>query len=184
MGENASQIEREIIAERAELGRNLDTLETKARDLADWRVHYRNHPGVFLGAAVGAGVVLGALSHRRVHESFGYVNYAHPPERPEPREPRTPLASRFRGPKARRLVETWEHITDALLAVATAKAVDVVSDYLPGFGDEYRRHAEHGPRASNAFWQDQPSAAGGSSRSGADARPARSGWEAGQDDLE
>lgn len=180
MGENAGEIEREIIAERAELGRNLDVLETKARDLTDWRVHYRNHPGVFLGAAAGIGVVLGALSHSRAQESFGYINYAHPPERPEPREPRKPLAERLRGPKARRFVETWETVTGALLAVATAKAVDFVSDYLPGFGDEYRRHSSQPGRAS---WPDEPAAAGVSSRSGAGPQTARATWDAGRDDV-
>lgn len=180
MGENASQIEREIIAERAELGRNLDVLETKARDFTDWRTHYRNHPGTFLGAAVGVGVVLGALSHGR-RTSFGYVNYAHPPER---REPRKPLAERFRGPKGRRLVESWGHLTDALLAVATAKAVDVVSNYLPGFSDEYRRQAsEYGDPASRAFWQEQPGAARSASRSSVDATPAQGSWDAARDNL-
>jgi hypothetical protein len=180
MGENASQIEREIIAERAALGRNLDVLETKARNFTDWRNHYRNRPGTVLGAAVGVGVVLGALSHGRGHKSFGYVSYAHPPE---PREPRKPLAERFRGPKARRLFESWGHLTDALLAVATAKAVDVVSDYLPGLSDEYRRQAEHGDPASRAFWQEQPGAARSASRSGVDAMSAHSSWDAGRDNL-
>jgi hypothetical protein len=177
MGENASQIEREIVAERAALGRNLEVLETKARDLADWRVHYRNHPGIFLGAAAGVGLALGALSRGR-SEDFGYIDYAHPPERPEPRAPRKPLAAHFRGPKGRRLVETWEHVTDALLAMATAKAVDVIADYLPGFGDEYRRHAQ----SRSAFWQEQ-SAGTTASRSGVGSQPARATWETPRDEL-
>ncbi len=158
MGENTSQIEQQITSERAELGRNLDALESKARDLADWRVHYRNHPGVFLGAAAGIGLALGALSHRR--ESFGYVDYAHPPERREPREPRRPLSARFQGPKGRRVVETWEHITDALLAVATSKAVDLISDYMPRFGDEYRRLSGEGDSASRRFWDETSNVSG------------------------
>jgi Protein of unknown function (DUF3618) len=36
MGESTSKIERDIAAERNELGRNLQLLETKARSLADW----------------------------------------------------------------------------------------------------------------------------------------------------
>ena len=180
MGENSSQIEREIMAGRAELGRNLDELETKARDLADWRVHYRNHPGIFLGAAAGVGIALGALSRGHAQESFGYVNYAHPPERPEPRAPRKPFAAHFRGPKGRRLVETWEQVTEALLAVATAKAVDFVSDFLPGFGDEYRRHAQ---QPANAFWQEQAASAGGSSRPGAGPQASRATWDSARDDL-
>jgi hypothetical protein len=173
MGENASQIEREITAERAELGRNLDALETKARDLADWRVHYRNHAGVFLGAAVGVGLALGALSHRSSN-SFGYVSYAHPPERPEPRRP---LSERLRGPKARRLVDTWGYMTDALLAVATAKAVDVISDYLPGFSDAYRRRADDSGPSSRTFWPETSTPGG---RPGAEANASRATWDAGR----
>ena len=94
MGENAGQIEREIMAERNELGRNLEVLQTKARDMADWRVHYRNHPGVFLGAAAGVGVLLGAMS-RRPREEFGYVNYARTP----PAAPARPHGTPF--PQAR-----------------------------------------------------------------------------------
>jgi hypothetical protein len=169
VGENASQIEREIMEERNELGRNLEVLETKARDMADWRVHYRNHPGVFLGAAAGVGLLLGALSHRREH--LGYVNYARTPE-PRTARPRRSLGDRLHGPKGRKLVETWEHATEALMAIGTAKLVDFVSNYLPGFSEEYRRHSAHGGNGSNAFWQEQPASSGGagfetSSRSGA-----------------
>ena len=119
MGENAGQIEREIMAERNELGRNLEVLQTKARDMADWRVHYRNHPGVFLGAAAGVGVLLGAMSRRHREESFGYVNYARTPE-PETVQPRRSLSERLNGPRGRKLMETWEHATEALMAVGTA----------------------------------------------------------------
>jgi hypothetical protein len=174
MGENASQIEREISAERAELGRNLDALETKARDLTNWRVHYRNHPGLFLGAAVGVGVALGALSHRSSN-AFGYVSYAHPPER---REPRRPLSERFRGPKARRLVDTWGHVTDALLAVATAKAVDVIAGYLPGFANEYQRRAEGDGYSSRTFWQEGV----GGIRSAEEPHSTRGAWDSGRTD--
>ena len=37
MGEDTNQIEREIVAERDRLGRNLNELETKTQQLGDWR---------------------------------------------------------------------------------------------------------------------------------------------------
>lgn len=176
MGENASQIEREIMEERNELGRNLEVLETKARDMADWRVHYRNHPGVFLGAAAGMGLLLGALSHRH-REHFGYVNYARTPA-PRTARPRRSLSDRLNGPKGRKLIETWEHTTEALMAIGTAKLVDFVSNYLPGFSEEFRRHSAHGGNGSNAFWQEQPAASG---RAGFETASRSGAWDAEHD---
>ncbi len=178
MGENASQIEREIMAERNELGRNLEVLQTKARDMADWRVHYRNHPGMFLGAAAGVGLLIGAMSHRR-RESFGYVNYARTPE-PRTAWPRRSFSERLNGPKGRKLMETWEHAAEALMAVGTAKLVDFVSNYLPGFSDEYRRHAAYGGNGSNAFWQEQPASSGAPGRAGFESS-GRADWDAQHD---
>jgi hypothetical protein len=40
------------------------------------------------------------------------------------------------------LIATWGHISDALLGVATAKAVDAIAEYLPGFKDEYERQTD------------------------------------------
>ena len=39
MGEDARQIERQIRAERDNLGRNLQELQRQTRDLTDWRTH-------------------------------------------------------------------------------------------------------------------------------------------------
>jgi hypothetical protein len=58
VGEDTNQIEQEIRERRSDLGRNLTELEDKARQLADWRTYFRDHPKVFLGAAIGAGVAL------------------------------------------------------------------------------------------------------------------------------
>ena len=149
MGENTNEIEHEIDAERTELGRNLEELEQKARDLADWRTHYRNHPAVFLGAAVSAGVLLGALSggtsRPRPRRMAGLMSQSDQSEetetRPSAPEPRPFKTQHARGPKTRELFNTWEHISEALLGVAIAKIIDVVSDAIPGFRDQYDVHA-------------------------------------------
>ncbi len=78
-------------------------------------------------------------------------------------------------------METWEHVTEALMAVGTAKLVDVVSNYLPGFSDEYRRHTAQGGNGSNAFWQEQPAPSGASGRAGFETAGARSAWDAEHD---
>jgi hypothetical protein len=169
VGENASQIEREIMAERNELGRNLEVLETRARNLADWRVQYRRHPGIFLGAAAGLGVILGLVSHGRSNGSLGYVSYA-TPERPL--RPKRSLTDRLHGPKGRQLMETIDNAMSALLAVGATKAVDYLSNYLPGFSEEYRRSSEERGRGSRS----------GSMPGGFASDAARDRWDSGQDD--
>jgi hypothetical protein len=62
VGEITTQIEKDIGLEREALGRNLDELEARARVLADWRTHYRNHAAAALGLSFGAGIVLGLLA--------------------------------------------------------------------------------------------------------------------------
>jgi len=96
MGESTSQIERDIAEERNELGRNLQLLEHKARSLADWRAYFRSHPFAMMGAALGGGLLLGALtggiSRKEMSEDI-----EEPPEHPrrfdEPRSSAPTLLS-------------------------------------------------------------------------------------------
>ena len=138
MGQNTEQIERQIRAERDELGRNLHDLEFKAKELTDWKVHYRNHPAVFLGAAAGLGVLLGAvMTPSRVRPTDSRVRST------EAFQARGTALRAFaaRSPKVEQLRTTWGHISDALLGVATAKAVDAIAEYLPGFKDQYEQQS-------------------------------------------
>ena len=146
MGENTSQIEREIRAERTELGRNLRELETQARTMTDWRSHHRNNPGLFMGLAFSGGLVLGLLSmptRRSATRDFESVeSYEEPFDAPAPprRRLRVPrVVAETRDLAGRQLGQTWEHIAAALLGVASAKAVEVVAEMIPGFRDHYER---------------------------------------------
>ena len=40
----------------------------RRRESTDWSESYQNHPAVFLGLAVGIGVVLGVLKARRSYQ--------------------------------------------------------------------------------------------------------------------
>ena len=127
MGENTEQIEREIVAERHELGRNLNELETKAQQLGDWRTHYRNNPKVALGIAVAGGLVLGAMARRGRHSSF-----------PDSTE----VIARYPRPQSRlsrQIEDTWLTVSDALLGLAAAKVMAVVSSVVPGFSEQVNR---------------------------------------------
>ena len=127
MGESTKQIEREIVAERHELGRNLSELEMKAQQLGDWRTHYRSNPKLALGIALAGGLALGAMARRGRPSRF--------PDAPEAiaRHPRP--QSRL----SRQIEDTWLTVSDALLGVAAAKVMAVVGSVVPGFSEQVNR---------------------------------------------
>lgn len=125
MGENINEIEREIRAERHELGRNLRELEAKAQQLADWRTYYRNNPKLLLGIALSGGLVLGAMSVRGQSSR----------DDDEPREMGANL-SRPPGRTSRQFDDTWQRISDGLLGVASAKVLEFVGNAVPGFREQ------------------------------------------------
>lgn len=142
MGENTSQIEREIREHRQELGRNLEELGDKAREMVDWRTYYRDHRPLFLGAAFGVGLLIGlkviprgrAASRHDVFE----VDSSHDPWPPRPA---VSLAA-SRGVSSRtkqQLHETWDQIADGLLQTASDAALEFVGSLVPGFGDRVPR---------------------------------------------
>jgi hypothetical protein len=122
MGESTSEIERAIVAERRQLGRNLDDLEGTARELADWRTHYRKNPALLLTVALAGGLVLGAITAGGAPSRDG----AHELD-----------AYRRRGNRAsRQLSDTLLAIAEAVLGVASAKIIEFVSNSVPGFSDQ------------------------------------------------
>jgi ElaB/YqjD/DUF883 family membrane-anchored ribosome-binding protein len=61
MAETADQIRAGIEATRANLGRKLDRLETKARRELSLKARLAERPWQFLGGAAAAGLVLGLI---------------------------------------------------------------------------------------------------------------------------
>jgi len=120
MGENINQIEREIVAERHRLGRNLNELEVKAQQLGDWRTHYRNNPKLALGIALTGGLMLGAMAGR-----------GRPSRTDDPRETMDRVP-RPQSRLSRQIEDTWLSLSGALLGVAAARVVAVVSSVIPG----------------------------------------------------
>lgn len=136
MGEDTYRIEEEIRAERRELGRNLKTLEFQAKDLADWRQHYRRHAGAVLTMAFATGALIGLTSRG--------AGARRPMARPRPDTARpaqagfSPIGLIRDNPRARQVVgDKWNGILEALINVASATAVEWISNAIPGFRDEY-----------------------------------------------
>lgn len=90
MAQESDQIKEHIDQKRAEVTRDLHELEHHVKDqvrqVADWRTHYRNYTGAFLGAAFGgvarppqpgiASAVLPLLSRGRVERADVLVRSA------------------------------------------------------------------------------------------------------------
>lgn len=176
MGEDTNLIEQNIRQTRSDLGRDLDELGDKARELVSWRSQYRDHPRVFLGAAFGVGLVAGlaALPRRTAaipdwdegdFEVIGAETYAvgAPPPvyngRPNGRANGRPNGHAGNGTMARarhELGETWGAIADGLVRTLSARAVQVLSELVPGFSDQIEgRYATTTPRSHN--WDDRGS---------------------------
>jgi hypothetical protein len=135
VGQNTSEIEQEIREHRADLGRNLNELEDKARELADWQTHYRKHTGVFLSVAFGAGVALGlsTLPKADNRETSFAPDTSHDPYRSKPASwTGRPAGSGTVARAMRQVGDTWDEITDALLRTASDSAIRFVSELVPG----------------------------------------------------
>jgi len=145
VGEDTNQIEQEIRERRSDLGRNLNTLEQKARELADWRTHYREHPAAFIAGALGVGLILGFTAVPRARrraavaeDSFAERDSSHDVYEANGSSSRRLLRSETAQRIKREASETWNHIANGLLHLASAKAIQFVSENVPGFTE----HAE------------------------------------------
>jgi len=135
VGEDTHRIEEEIRAERRELGRNLKTLEFQAKDLADWRRHYRRHAGAALVMAFATGALIGLKSKG---------SSPRPMARPRPDASRpaqagfSPIGLIRDNPRARQVIgDKWDGILEALINVASTTAVEWISQAIPRFREEY-----------------------------------------------
>ena len=141
MGEITHEIEREIRDSREDLGRNLNELEDKARELADWRSHYRNHSGAFLGAAFAAGAIAAmatvpASSGRPSVHALADEDMSHDPYPNTTRHARPVTRNATFARVTREVNETWGQIADALLRTASLRALQFVSELVPGVKDQ------------------------------------------------
>lgn len=148
MGEDTKQIEQDIRDSRAALSRDLDRLSDKAKDLVSWRSQYENNSRLFLGAAFGAGLALGLSALRSRQNGFSEGEVDVPELDLIGAETYAVGSPAFIGPangngtngtlaRARHeLGETWAAIADGLVRTASAKAVQFLSENVPGFRDQ------------------------------------------------
>lgn len=130
MGESTNQIEREIAAERDNLGKNLNELEDKAKSMTDWRSHFNKNPMTMIAVAFGGGIVLASVlggskrNHRWQQSSVSNPEFS------------TMHAGYENGKN--QMVETWDNIKGAIVGVAATRFKDFVGEIVPGFKEQLR----------------------------------------------
>lgn len=120
MGETTDKIETYMGQQRKHLGSNLRELEDKVKSATDWQNHFRAHPFLALGVAVGGGALVASLVAR---------------------SPKAEVANRVssaRRPSVHRdeLRSHWNQIKSAGIAIAVQRVVGYVDDALPGFKEQ------------------------------------------------
>jgi hypothetical protein len=177
MDERPDQIIGHIEAQRDELGRNLNELETRVRKSTDWRTYYDRNPMLMMGAALGGGLLLGSMvgskssgsgfrrSHGRRSRSSSALGLASAgvgasaaatwsQPSTESHSSRSSRSSLTSSPQWQQVSQTMDHIKDALIAFGMAKAKEFLRQAVPGIdqhlSDAERKHQEHGHQQS---WQ-------------------------------
>jgi hypothetical protein len=119
MGEKSSEIIDEIETSRNKLGENLSDLESRIREAANWRTHYERHPYVFMGAALGGGLLLSRILLGGRGSNGATVRH----------DARHQALARERGPAA----EILDKVKSALVVYGAAKVKELLREILPGF---------------------------------------------------
>jgi hypothetical protein len=157
MDEKPDQILGHIEAQRSELGRNLNELETRVRRGTDWKTYFDRNPMMMLGVALGGGLLLGtAVGNKRKHQgsrgrtyssgvSSSALGFASAGTMSSGSSSRSGSPSRTASPmmaeQRQQLSETMEHVKAALIGFGIAKAKEFMCQAIPGF-DQHLSEAE------------------------------------------
>jgi hypothetical protein len=128
--EGTNKVEQHLETEREELGRNLDEIESRVKDMMDPKVYFDKYTGWILGATVAAGFLLAVAVGKAAADS--------PKEAQPGREQRDRADSpRFGTTQLHRLTETVDTIFDGLVDVVSDKLQSFIADAVPGFQKQY-----------------------------------------------
>jgi len=113
MDEKSNEIIGEIETYRDKLSENLNDLESRVMEATNWRTHFDRHPYLFVGVAVGGGLLLSGLRSRPTNGSNGFNR----------------LVDREKGP-ASGIIDS---VKGALVLYGAGKAKELLGRVLPGF---------------------------------------------------
>ncbi len=132
MVETTEQLERQLANAHDQLNSNLEVLETKTKELTDWRAQFDKRPLLLLGLAFGGGLL-----------ASGVVGGGRRSSAPQP-DASDGRAMAYRAPQQPSpLNKHWGNVRDTLAAVATGAALELLHEAVPGFKEHYDRIKHH-----------------------------------------
>ncbi len=140
MGQTASQIENHIEGTREHLSSNLRELENKVKSVTDWRHQFHSRPLIFLGLALGGGVLAATALGGRSSGPRHHHHYA-PPAPPQGTEQQHSHlhVPEMLAPTLDKASKVWDTFAGALVGIAATRVKDYVEQVLPGFAEQYHR---------------------------------------------
>ena len=123
MNDTTNKIEVYMEKKREHLGSNLRELQDKVKSAGDWHTHFKNHPLVSIGVAVGVGAALASLLPRAQRRS---------PPLPH-RVVSTPSIHR------EEISTQWSMVKSAAIALAGQKLVQYLDGAVPGFKEQVEK---------------------------------------------
>ncbi len=150
MGEKSNQIERQIDAERGELGQHLNELQSKVQEVTDWRAQFQKRPMVMMGVAIGGGLLLASMTGGRRSRSKRHYGDSRPDMSSEHRR-----GTELQKTKA---LETFDTIKGAMIGLAANTFQDFLGQMIPGFKEQIDKTA-HEKRAVSPSPARPPSSA-------------------------
>ncbi|MBV9300639.1 MAG: hypothetical protein JOY62_05035 [Acidobacteriaceae bacterium] len=133
MGEKSNQIERQIVAQRGQLGRNLNELQSKVEEVTDWRVQFQKRPMLMIGLAVGGGLLLGSVTGGKSRSKRFYSDDRGDAAREHRR------GTELQKSKA---LEMFDNIKGAMIGVAASTFQDFLGQLIPGFTEQLHKTAQ------------------------------------------
>jgi hypothetical protein len=131
MGERSNQIERQIVAERGQLGQNLNELQSRVQEVTDWRAQFQKKPMLMIGVAAGAGLLLASITGRKSRSRRHYAE-----DRDDSGGSEHRRGTELQKNKA---LETFDSIKGAMIGVAANTFQNFLGQLIPGFKEQFQK---------------------------------------------
>lgn len=142
MGEKSNQIERQIQAERGQLGQNLNELQSKVEEVTNWRAQFQKRPMLMMGVAIGGGLLLASMTGRS--SKRGRHAAEHHAGAGDMHQRGTEL-------QKNKALESFAIIKGAMIGVAANTFQDFLGQIIPGFKEQFQKTAQEKHAAFTSY---------------------------------